>query len=351
MTLPHWVTPPDETDDSEIDKKLAARLGVTVDQLHEIDRQMAEDVRARDAVPPADRIVDSSPKFNEGFGPDNAADIAQSGEIRASATLPPLVSADDAMAPNYDAWTRLPVFYFPITVGDTLIGYLWGSQDGKSAGFFRNLASAVDRVKFAVYWNNRLEETYGMGLTPAEAIEYWRGRPGDPQLGAIAGDAERGESRTIQELALRLNPDKPLGDGPWVQDGTFPSGSPEDRSEGFSAIAPSPTTTYPEETASAVIYLPVSLKGTIVGYVWASTSDDAAGYIPRTAVGHTGFVAGGLWRSRLINAHMAGLSALDAVRRCRSLPDNAPGTFGVIDPIPEQEAPTLADLRRLADQD
>ncbi|MEU6580760.1 hypothetical protein [Nocardia sp. NPDC046763] len=256
----------------------------------------------------------------------------------------------DVMTPNYDAWTRLPVFYLPVTLGDVLVGYLWGSQNGSSAGFFASFELGVNRVKTIVYWNDRLEETYRMGLTPIEAVRYWLGKPADPQFGGIAGDAEQREARTIQELALQLNPDKPIGEGPWVQDGTYPSGSPEDRSEGFSAIAPVPTTTYPDETSSAVIYLPVSLKGTIVGYVWASTTDDAAGYIPRTAVGHTGFVAGGLWRARLINAHMAGLSALDAVRRCRSLPANSPGTFGVIEPIPEQKAPTLADLRRLADQ-
>lgn len=251
---------------------------------------------------------------------------------------------------NYDAWTRLPVFYFPVTLGDVLVGYLWGSQTGNSAGFFTNMAFGANRVKSAVYWNDRLEETYQMGLVPAEAIRHWLGKPEDPLFGGIAGDAEQGEARTIQELALRLNPDHPLGDGPWVQDGTFPSGSPEDRSEGFSAIAPAPTSTYSDETASAVIYLPVNLKGAIVGYVWASVSDEAAGYISRAAVGNVGVVAGGLWRARLIDAHKTGLSALDAVRRCRSLPANAPGTFGVIEPIPEQQAHTLDELRMLAGQ-
>ncbi|WP_051177979.1 hypothetical protein [Nocardia concava] len=258
--------------------------------------------------------------------------------------------ADDAMMANYDAWTRLPVFYFPVTLGDVLVGYLWGSQNGNSAGFFTKMDFGADRVKSAVYWNDRLEESYRMGLTAAEAIRYWVGRPEDPRFGGIVGDAEMGEARTIQELALRLNPDHPIGDGPWVQDGTFPSGSPEDRSEGFGAIAPVPTSTYPDETGSAVIYLSVVLKGVVVGYVWASVSDDAAGYIPRAAVGDVGVVAGGLWRARLIDAHRTGLSALDAVRRCRSLPANAAGTFGVIQPVPEQQAPSLSELRRLADQ-
>ncbi|AYF77075.1 hypothetical protein D7D52_28355 [Nocardia yunnanensis] len=254
------------------------------------------------------------------------------------------------MMPNYDAWTRLPVFYLPVTLGEVLVGYLWGSQNGNSAGFFASAETGGNRIKTIVYWNDRLEETYRMGLTPVEAIGYWIGKPADPQFGGIAGDAEQGEARTIQELALRADPGRPLGEGPWIQDGTFPSGSPEERSEGFGAIAPVPTPTYPDETTSAVIYLPVSLKGVIVGYVWASTNDDAAGYIPRAAVGQAGVVAGGLWRSRLIDARMAGLSALDAARRCRSLPANAPGTFGLIDPIPEQQASTLSDLRRLADQ-
>lgn len=255
------------------------------------------------------------------------------------------------MTSNYDAWTRLPVFYLPITLGDKLVGYLWGSQSGNAAGFFPRLASGINHVKSSIYWQNRLEETCKLGLTPAEAIAYWIGKPGDPLYGGIAGDAHQSEARTIQELALLLNPDRPLGDGPWVQDGTFPSGTPDDRSKGFSAIAPVATSAFAQGTASSVVFLSVVLEGRIVGYVWASTSDDAAGYVPSVAAGRAGLVAGGLWRSRLIDAHAAGLRPLEALRRIRSLPASAPGTFGTIDErAAEQTAASISDLQRIAGQ-
>ncbi|MFJ4658138.1 hypothetical protein ACIP5Y_43300 [Nocardia sp. NPDC088792] len=255
------------------------------------------------------------------------------------------------MTTNYDSWTRLPVFYFPITLGDNLVGYLWGAQNGNAAGFFPHLASGINNVRSSIFWQNRLEEMYRRGLKPAEAIRYWVGKTPDSQYGGILEGVVQGESRTIQELALRLNPDRPLGEGPWIQDGVFPSGTPDNRSEGFSAIAPVPTSNYAHETASPVTFLPVTLSGSVVGYVWASISDEAAGYLPRTAAGGTGLVAGGLWRARLSDAHAAGLPVLEALRRVRSLPANAPGTFGVIDDRAiEQRAPHLSDLRGLAEQ-
>ncbi|WP_157513926.1 hypothetical protein [Nocardia concava] len=88
MTLPPWITPPDDDNQRAIDEKLAARMGITVEQLHEIDRQMAEDVRARDAIPPTERIVDGSPKFNKGFGPVTSENTIEPGEMRAHEKLP-----------------------------------------------------------------------------------------------------------------------------------------------------------------------------------------------------------------------------------------------------------------------
>ncbi|MEC3955026.1 hypothetical protein VMT65_18440 [Nocardia sp. CDC153] len=87
VTLSPWITPPDD-DQRAIDEKLAARMGITVERLHEIDRQTVEDTRARDAIPANERIVDSSPKFNKGFGPVTDDNTIEPGEIRAHEKLP-----------------------------------------------------------------------------------------------------------------------------------------------------------------------------------------------------------------------------------------------------------------------
>lgn len=253
--------------------------------------------------------------------------------------------------PTYELWTRLPVAYLPVTLGDQLVGYLWGSKEGKAASFFPHLAVDINRVKSSIFWHERLDETYQLGLTPLEAIRYWAGKPEDPRYGGIRGDAEEKDARTIQELALLLNPGTPLGDGPWVQDATYPSGAPEDRTKGLGPLVSVPTRTYPDDTAAAVTYLPITRQETVVGYLWASLGDDnAASYLARAAVGRTGTVAGGLWRSRLIDAFEAGLTAIEALQRIQALPANAPEYFGVIDPdAAEQRAASLSDLRRLAE--
>ncbi|MFF2552666.1 hypothetical protein ACFVUS_16795 [Nocardia sp. NPDC058058] len=233
-----------------------------------------------------------------------------------------------------------------------LVGYLWGAESGSAAGYFAHMGSGIDHVDSSIYWYDKLGESYQLGLKPVEAIRHWVGKPEDPKYGGISIGAELGEARTIQDLALRLNPDAPLGDGPWEQDGEYPSGAPVDRSKGWGPLFSTPTRTYPEDANGPVTYLPVARNGVVLGYIWASEADNAAGYVQRTSTGSEGMLAGGLWRSRFIDTFGMGLPALDAMRRNRSLPAHAPELFGVVDEaVTEQRAASLADLRRLADSD
>ncbi|GAB2721954.1 hypothetical protein [Nocardia thraciensis] len=78
---PFGAAPVDPEEQRKIDEKIAATMGITVEQLHAIDRQVAEDVRARDAVPQEERTVDRNPKFNKGFGPNTPDNTIQPGEI------------------------------------------------------------------------------------------------------------------------------------------------------------------------------------------------------------------------------------------------------------------------------
>ncbi|MEU6561082.1 hypothetical protein [Nocardia nova] len=65
----------------QIDEKIAARMGITVEQLHKIDSKVAQDVAARDAVPPEQQIRDDNPKFTKGFGPVTPENEIKPGEI------------------------------------------------------------------------------------------------------------------------------------------------------------------------------------------------------------------------------------------------------------------------------
>ncbi|PSR58975.1 hypothetical protein C8258_30385 [Nocardia sp. MDA0666] len=82
MTDQPWQQSASPEEQRTIDEKIAARMGITVEQLHELDRQVAADVRARDAVPADERVTDSNPKFTKGFGPDTSENTIRPGEIR-----------------------------------------------------------------------------------------------------------------------------------------------------------------------------------------------------------------------------------------------------------------------------
>ncbi|WP_330183385.1 hypothetical protein OHB26_06880 [Nocardia sp. NBC_01503] len=256
----------------------------------------------------------------------------------------------DQSQERYDVWTRRQVAYLPIMLDGNLVGYLWGGQTGSAAGSFARAGSGISPVKFSIFWSGKLEETYQLGLKPVEAISYWIGKPEDSLCGGIPADAVLGEARTIQELALRLNPNSPLGEGPWVQDGEYPSGAPADRSEGWGPLVSVPTPTYPDETASPVTYLPITCDGEVRGYLWVSTTDNAAGYLQRTAAGRDGMIASGLWRSRLVDAYEAQVPTPDLLGHIRAQPESSPKLFGIIaDTTAEQHAASLADLRQLAE--
>ncbi|OJF78382.1 hypothetical protein NS14008_03025 [Nocardia seriolae] len=77
------MKPADIDERREADEKTAARMGITVERLHAIDRQMAEDMRVRDAVDYSERVVDDNPKFTKGFGPVTPENTIAPGELRA----------------------------------------------------------------------------------------------------------------------------------------------------------------------------------------------------------------------------------------------------------------------------
>ncbi|MFD4261655.1 hypothetical protein ACFWR9_29515 [Streptomyces sp. NPDC058534] len=84
-------------------------------------------------------------------------------------------------------------------------------------------------------------------------------------------------------------------------------------------------TNYLACTDTAVRCLPVVLRGLVIGYLWASESEDAAGYVGRAGTGAVGFDAGGRWRRRLKEARDAGFSAWEAVQLWVGEPEDSVG--------------------------
>ncbi|MFI6870182.1 hypothetical protein [Nocardia sp. NPDC050406] len=272
----------------------------------------------------------------------------------------------DARLNNYDLWTRHPVAYLPITLGDKLLGYLWGGKSGAAAGIFPPIVRTDPDPAVSVHWFDNLKECYRQRLTPVEALRYWVGKPEHPQYGGISGDAELGEAASIQELFESLNRlgshAAPLGDGPLVQDGTYPDGTPAEKDPDAEPVLPLWLPGYASTTTTPIEYLPIEhlhrgylrpevRDRRILGYIWASTTEDAAGYLPRTSAGRRGDYAGDLWRERFRRCRTDGLSAIEALRRIRHMPNKPPKYFGEIDTgRAEKHAASLSELQWIEKQ-
>ena len=252
-------------------------------------------------------------------------------------------------APSYAHWTREPVIYYQVRLHGRVIGCLWGSVRHRAAGFL--LAPDVSETEMfaADYWEDRLAEAYAADVPAAEAVRRLKGAGEDRVGGGIPADEAEQQAPSLQALHQVVVPGHPAPAGPSVQDGRFEDGTPADRSQGFGPLFSVLPPTYPEQTAAPVRYLPVTLHGSVVGYVWASTDGAAAGYLNREPAGTAGEVAAGLWKLRLSDAHREGVPSLEALRRCALAPeDRLSGVIGGDAPV--RELPGLDMLRELARQ-
>jgi hypothetical protein len=122
----------------------------------------------------------------------------------------------------------------------------------------------------------------------------------------VPGDANRFATPTETGF------EDPRIDGPAYDDswGTF---EPPARAARLRAMLPDSEDEYEVITDCPVRYFTIRRDEQTLGYLWASTGDEAAGYAPRTAAGDAAFEAGVEWLLRLRDAHSRGLSALAAL--------------------------------------
>ncbi len=269
-------------------------------------------------------------------------------------------SGSDGLNPprrkKYDGWTRQPVFFFPVVLRGALLGYLWASVTHNSASFMRKLPLGQPFDPFSDptldasdVWHERLKAAYEQGLPAQQAVRSWVGASEDPEAGGIAADAVEQHAETLEALNQWVNPGGPPVPNPLIQDGMYPDGTPVDRSEGWGPLVSGTVARYPTETASAVKFSPVMKDGQVIGFLWASMTGEAAGYLRRTPAGRTSEVAAGLWHLRLSQSYEAGWTSLQALDFCRSQPeDHLSGIIGTDAPIGEFS--TLDQLKAYAQQ-
>ncbi|WP_138453279.1 hypothetical protein [Nocardia cyriacigeorgica] len=252
---------------------------------------------------------------------------------------------------DYSRWTRKPVVYLPVVSDTKLIGYLWAGIGSRAAGYMRRVSADPDNITCPDFWNRRLTANYQNQLTPEEAIQSWVGVPEDPRCGGVPADATTLEAPSEQALWDLLNPDgPPMGEGPFILDEDM---VPDSRAPCGYRLLDRPysvsTPTYAGETSTPVHFLQVAKAGEIVAVLWASPTENAAGYLPFRWAGKAGLVGRGLWVARLSDSYAAGRHPLAAIRDCRRHPEDV--YSGRIEPnTPEGIAPSLDELREFTDE-
>lgn len=248
-----------------------------------------------------------------------------------------------------------PVRYERVYQGNTVIGYLWCSAAGleHGTGFVpRPDAGEAGAVAHAE-WSRRVRSA----RTGADVIADWRRHP-DDRAGAL-NDTGEWEAATVAELVrLAAEPER---------EERHAKDRPRAPREDAVSHEPNPgRETYAPTTDGPVRYAPaVSGDGTVLGYLWAATEEDAAGFVERAAAGTVNATnAAAVWRRRLARAHDRGLPAIAALREwigedpaAGHMPDptDASATTspewrlaGALPPSSERAATSLPELRRLA---
>ncbi|MFI1952167.1 hypothetical protein ACH437_10000 [Streptomyces xinghaiensis] len=248
----------------------------------------------------------------------------------------------------YSADSDTPVRYLPVTKNGEVIGYVWASESNDSVSFLRRMTAQHDTFMASVAWSERLDQAEEEGLTPLQALRHWIGAPEDPEAGGIAAAAEELRSPNLRTLETSTNPghEDPVDE----DEGAFDEAM-MDRSQGWEDLSPFTLERpgYAFLSEGPIRYLPVTHGEVVLGYLWASKTEDAAYFVKRPAAGVPGTYAEGQWITRLREAKEAGLSPLEALRHWKGEPEDP--TAGRIDAdAAEQQAKDLRTLEALADQ-
>lgn len=109
-----------------------------------------------------------------------------------------------------------------------------------------------------------------------------------------------------------------------------------------------PETTYNKQPDGPVEFFSVERDGQIMGYLWFSDTEFAAGYKARESGGDIAFNIGLTWSPKLKEAKAEGLSPSEAVRRL-ALAADIPASAGSIPSLETRSVQTLVDLSTVDD--
>ncbi|WP_306369530.1 hypothetical protein [Nocardiopsis sp. CC223A] len=232
-----------------------------------------------------------------------------------------------------------------------VIGHLWAAQDpqGSAAGYLP-VVSALDlepRIRAVIVWDERFKESFLAGLTSEQALERWRRAGAHPEAGGVPADAVAQTAPGSEALSQAINPDYT---GPSLDE--VPDDGPDlfPEMDRWSDVSFAPVTlgrTFDTVTDQPVRYLPVHLGDELIGYLWASVTDEAADFQFLLPGDVTGNRARGWWLTEFRHLRESGVTPLQALCSRIGSPEDPKG--GRIDADAEERtAPSLDALKEIA---
>lgn len=98
----------------------------------------------------------------------------------------------------YSDQTEKPVAYLRVIRDQTVLGYLWASDEDQAAGYIPRSSAGDDALNTGVAWSQRLREAKARGLTPAQALAELTCFVGNARIGRASWpDVRMSESLDI----------------------------------------------------------------------------------------------------------------------------------------------------------
>jgi hypothetical protein len=245
---------------------------------------------------------------------------------------------------RYATTTHHPVRFGPVTENGQTLGYVWTAL-GDHAAYFVEQQDVAPEFRNTVLdagirWRRRLADAAADGTSPVEFFEQWT----------------EATERLAEPASLYISP-YVVEETPSLITVLRRAGIPVDTEAGLAAPlripgvnVPVPDGSYCDFTFSAVRTVTVWCDDRVMGYVWASTDNQAAGFLRRHDAYPDSWKAANIWYERLDSAHGRGLAPLQAMREWIGAPPDpgCPDAGYIPGDVSELEEPHLARLYQRA---
>lgn len=149
-------------------------------------------------------LVELDQLLNPGIEPveDDLTKLLQDPEHLYGRDWGPLIM--EKVETGYRIGTRSEITYLPVRLGETVIGYLWASDNENARGYVPRPAAGPPAWRAERWWIRQAVDAAGRALSPTQALRDRIGLPEDPVGGRLEpADEERTAAgrRGLEQIA------------------------------------------------------------------------------------------------------------------------------------------------------